>query len=189
MNEHASQLMTVTEFIGWAAAQAGGRYELDRGRVITLSPERVGHLKQKGLVYLALLQAIQRSGRFDCHALPDGATVRIDEHTAFEPDALVYIGPEASDETVIIPTPIIVVEVLSPSTAAREVGRKLIRYFTVPSIKHYLILDPDERTLVHHRRAANGDIATRVIGQTALSLDPPGLTVALLDLWNPVPPK
>jgi Uma2 family endonuclease len=35
--------MTVDEFIDWAAAQPGGRYELLDGKVYAMSPERVGH--------------------------------------------------------------------------------------------------------------------------------------------------
>ena len=70
----------------------------------------------------------------------------------FEPDASVVCGPPRSDETIDIDNPIIVVEVLSPSTAAIDHGRKLSGYFSLPSVEHYLILDPERRVVIHHKR-------------------------------------
>jgi hypothetical protein len=84
--------MTVDEFLAWAAGRPG-RYELFRGEVYAMSPEAVGHAKIKGAVYGALVSGI-RQRNLPCHVLPDGVTIRIDETTAYEPDAQVYCGPE-----------------------------------------------------------------------------------------------
>ncbi|MGH6674553.1 MAG: Uma2 family endonuclease [Xanthobacteraceae bacterium] len=69
-------------------------------------------------------------------------TVRIDDHTAYEPDALVYCGARLSRGSMIVAAPVIVVEVLSPATAHTDTSAKLIGYFKVPSVMHYLVLDP-----------------------------------------------
>src|SRR5215207_1793335 len=82
--------MTVDEFLAWAEGRPG-RYELFRGEVVAMSPETVGHTAIKGAVYAALLVGTRQRG-LPCHVLPDGATVRIDDTTAYEPDALVYCG-------------------------------------------------------------------------------------------------
>jgi Uma2 family endonuclease len=71
-----------------------------------------------------------------CEALPDGMTVKIDEHTAYEPDTLVHRGEALADDAVIVPAPVIMVEVLLPSTAARDTGAKLADYFGLPSVCH-----------------------------------------------------
>ena len=105
---------------------------------------------------------------------PNGMAVRIDGHTAFEPDALVVCPPPADLNTMEIPNPIIVVEVLSPSTAADDHGVKLDGYFSLPSVAHYLILDADRRVMIHHRRAQAGAIETRVLREGMVVLDPPG---------------
>ena len=107
--------MTVDEFLPWAEAQERGRYELHDGQVIIMSPERAAHWKSKLAAVLALREAIKSAG-LDCHAVPDGATVRISQRTAFEPDALVYCGEEVPDNSLEVPNPVIVVEVLSPGT-------------------------------------------------------------------------
>ena len=52
-----------------------------------LTPERVGYPTMKFAVQTVLRATIKRSG-LPCHMLPDGMTVRVDAHTAHEPDAL-----------------------------------------------------------------------------------------------------
>ena len=79
-------------------------------------------------------------------------TVRISARTAFEPDALVVCPSRLDLHTMEIPNPIVVVEVLSPSTAADDHGVKLDGYFSLQSVEHYLIIDPDRRVMIHHKR-------------------------------------
>ncbi len=57
-------------------------------------------------------------------------TVRIDAQTT---DALVVCGLRVSPNAIEIDNPVIVVEVLSPSTAAIDHGRKLSGYTKGPS--------------------------------------------------------
>ena len=173
--------MTVDEFLSWAAHRPG-RYELDAGEVVAMAPERTRHLVAKGDAYVALRRAIERTG-LACFALPDGATVRIDRHTSFEPDALVYCGPRLPDDTIEIPEPVLVVEILSPSTAHRDVSAKLAGYLRLPSIRHYLIVDPDRRLVLHHARGEGNLIATRIVSEGALVLHPPGIELAVDDLF------
>lgn len=92
-------------------------------------------------------------------------------------------GPDLADDAVEAPDPVIVVEVLSPSTAARNLRDKLIGYFQVPSIRHYLIVDLDERLVIHHARGEEGVWTTRLVRDGALRLDPPGLDIAMSDLF------
>ena len=103
-------------------------------------------------------------------------TVRVAAHTAFEPDALVVCPSPADLNTLEIPNPVVVVEVLSPSTAADDHGVKLDGYFSLASVNHYLILDPDRRVMIHHRRAhaQAGAIETLVLREGKVILDPPG---------------
>ena len=105
--------------------------------------------------------------------------------TAFEPDALVYCGPRVSPDAIEIPNPVIVVEVISEGTVARDHGVKLAGYFSLPSVAHYLILDPDRRTLIHHRRGEGGVIETRVLTEGPLRLEPPGLELTVGELFPP----
>ena len=75
------------------------------------------------------------------------------------------------------------VEVISEGTAARDHGVKLAGYFSLPSVAHYLILDPEHRTLIHHRRGEGEVIETRILTAGPLRLDPPGLELTVGELF------
>jgi Uma2 family endonuclease len=169
------QKMTVDEFLAWTADKPG-RFELYAGHVYAMAPERAGHAKVKFAVQTELKRAIA-AAHLPCHMLPDGMTVRVAEDTAHEPDALVYCGSEVPASQVEIANPIIVVEVLSPSTRHIDASAKLAGYFKLPSVQHYLIVDPDGPPALHHQRQLDGTILTRIIHSGSLKLDPPGVVV------------
>jgi Uma2 family endonuclease len=176
-----NKVMTVDEFIPWAMAQPRGRFELVNGKVVAMSPERVLHTEAKGLAFVALRAAIQRA-RVECWCLTDGATVRIDDYTAYEPDALVYCGQKLSGDTIVVPSPVILVEVVSRSSLSTDAGSKFEGYFSLPSVRHYLIVDPERRCVIHHRRNPDGQIVSEALTDGRLLLDPPGLEVAISEM-------
>jgi Uma2 family endonuclease len=185
----APEPMNVEAFIAWALAQPEGQhYELQDGRVVAMAPERAGHARLKAEVWAALRAGIRAKG-LRCEAFPDGMTVRIDERTAFEPDALVRCGDPLANDTVVVPDPVLVVEVRSPSTGARDAGAKLADYFRLPSIVHYLIVRTDRPAVIHHRRATAGSIETTILGGGTLVLDPPGLDLDLDRIYREAAPS
>src|SRR3974377_2171953 len=177
-----SHHMTVDEFLPWAEAQERGRYELHDGEGIALSPERAAHWTAKGSVFIALREAIGSAG-MKCHAVPDGATVRISQRTAFEPDALVYCGDKVARDSLEVPNPVIVVEVLSPGTQVTDLRDKLRVYFTVASVHHYLIVDPEKQLIIHHARGEGDALQTRLLTAGELHLSPPGISVSVASFF------
>jgi Uma2 family endonuclease len=177
--------MTTDEFLVWASAQPkeAGRFELIDGIVVTLQSERLVHARVKGDLYRALQVAIRKAGA-PCEAVVDGPIVRLSTKKSYRPDGLIYCGPPLPDDTVEVTAPIIVCEVLSPDSIERDHGEKLEGYFSLPSLHHYLIVDPDRRTVIHHRRGAGEDIITRICKQGEITLDPPGIGVRVADLFE-----
>jgi Uma2 family endonuclease len=82
-----------------------------------------------------------------------------------------------------VPNPIVVVEVLSPSTRHIDASAKLAGYFRLPSVRHYLIVDPDRPLVIHHARGEGDTIATRVVTTGTLRLDPPGIDLSIEDFY------
>jgi Uma2 family endonuclease len=78
--------------------------------------------------------------------------------------------------------------VLSPSTRAVDLRLKVKRYFELPSIQHYLILDPEDRSIIHHERGEGNFLLTRIVSEGELRLHPPGFSVEVQALF-PVPHK
>ena len=173
--------MTMDEYLAWAEGQPG-RYELYAGTVYAMSPERTRHGEVKFAVQTALLAGIRKEG-IECHMLPDGMTVRISRDTAHEPDALVYCGAKLPGKSIEVPSPTILVEVLSPSTRYIDASAKLAGYFSLASVQHYLIIDPEKPLVVHHARKSGEEIATRILHQGAIRLDPPGIEVDVEDFY------
>ena len=182
MNVLAKPRMTVNQFLDWATGRPG-RYELLRGEVVAMSPETADHANMKGVIYIVLRNAV-RQKRLACHVFPDGMTVRIDAATAYEPDVMVYGGDMITGDAIEVPDPIILVEVLSRSTHGVDVTTKLAGYFRLPSVAHYLIVDPTQPSVIHHSRAAADTILTRIVTAGVITLDPPGLEIALADIYE-----
>jgi Uma2 family endonuclease len=148
-----------------------------------MSPECAAHWKVKFNAAFALRNLIKQTG-LNCHAVPDGATVRISEKTAFEPDALVYCGTEVPEKSLKVPNPAITIEVLSPGTSIRDLRDKLLGYFTLASVHHYLIVGTEARMVIHHARADAGKLMTRIATQGALTLDPPDLELPIAAIFE-----
>ncbi len=174
---------TADEFIAWALDQPEGRFELDNGTVVAMAPERIGHGRAKNRTLRALEAAIAARG-LSCEAHPDGATVRIDDRTVYEPDALVRCGPPLPEDALEVADPVIVVEVVSRSSRGIDRGAKLASYLSVPSVRHYLIVDTDKRVAIHHRRDEDGQIGVRIVHDGTLTLEPPGLTIEVKDIFG-----
>jgi Uma2 family endonuclease len=171
--------MTVDQFLAWLdEGPEGMRYELVAGEVVAMAPERAAHARLKARIWRALDAQVTAHG-LSCEALPDGMTVKVDEHTAYEPDAVVHCDEPLPDDAIVVPEPVIVVEVLSPTTKAHDAGAKLADYFRLPSVRHYLLVRTERPTVIHHRRGDDGGIATRIVTAGALALDPPGITLDL----------
>lgn len=117
--------------------------------------------------------------------MPDGATVRIAPKTPYEPDAPVGPLPMPEDSSLEIPNPVIVVEVLSPSSVKRDLSEKVAGYFKVPSIAHYLVADPEEMEIIWHRRRAGGGLEEPVpMKEGILHREPPGIELAVPDVFK-----
>lgn len=183
MSDPARKLMTAEEFIAWAMARPEGEhYELVGGEVIAMAPERSAEGLTKSWIGYRLAAAIDAAG-LSCDVYVDNMSVRIDAYTVYEPDVLVRCGVRLDPNATEVTDPVVVVEILSRSTQGRDRGAKLDDYFRLPSVVHHLIVKTENRTIIHHRREAEGMIGTRIIRDGAVTLDPPGIR-----LDDPFPP-
>lgn len=170
--------MTAEAFIEWAMQQPEGcRYELVEGEAFATAPERAAHVRGKGRVFRRLEEAIERSG-LACEVLIDGMSVRVDAETVYEPDVMVRCGSPLDDDATIVPDPVIVVEVVSPSSHKRDSGMKLLDYFRIPTVRHYLIVRTKDKAIIHHARDEAGEVTTRILREGTIRFDPPGLEVS-----------
>jgi Uma2 family endonuclease len=169
--------MSTEEFLAWAQAQPKGlRHELHDGAILAMAPAPAARVRVKQQAYARLLIAIAEAG-LRCEAYVDGPGVRIDAATLYQPDVLARSGPPLSGDAQAISDPLIVIDVHSPSTRSHDRGARLVSYFSLPSLQHYLIVMPEARSVIHLARGLEGAIITRILPDGPVRLDPPGLTL------------
>ena len=188
MTGHAAiERMTVATFLDWAGRRPEGeRWELVEGAPVpvrgptsahAMAAETVTHARIKRRIDHALGEALA-NGRHDCEVFVSGPKVQIDANTAFEPDVVVSCAEVP--EGLLVPEPLLVVEVLSPSTRDKDFTIKLAGYAALPSVAHYLLVDTQRRLVVHHHRSAGEEeFRTSIVRGGILRVDPPGLNLDL----------
>jgi Uma2 family endonuclease len=169
-------------FYAWAMDQPRGRFELLDGKVVAMAPERVAHARAKAAAWAALRDALAAAG-VAWEALPDGVTVEIGEATCYEPDVVVACGDIPGD-ALAVPSPLVVVEVTSPSNSRVDLVTKFADYFRLPSLRHYVIIHLALRRVIHHRRTEDGRIESAILTGGALVLEPPGISVQVDGLFG-----
>ena len=173
--------MTVREFLEWSAGHEG-KHQLVRGEIFAMAPESIQHARVKLTLVNAMNAAIRRAG-LPCEAIIDGPGVAIADDTCYIPDVPVYCGQRANGEGRLVPDPIIAVEALSPSTERFDSSDKLVDYFTVPSIRHYVIVSLKRRAISHHKRIEGPVIPTQILRDGELVLDPPGIAISVANVF------
>jgi Uma2 family endonuclease len=173
--------MSRAEWHRWSE-ERGVRSERVGGEVVAMSPERWAHARIKTNIVIAFRAAL--AGNSSCVALADGMTVEIDEDTDYEPDAAIHCGDPIADDSLAIPNPVVVVEVLSPSARPIDTHIKLGDYFRLLSIRHYLVVRTDRREVAQYRRGGDGGVTLATLTSGVLALDPPGIAIRLEDIYD-----
>jgi len=184
MNVLPKVKMNVDQFLAWSARQPDDRYELVNGQIAAMTCDTVRHNRTKFAASRALDDALRAAG-LPRIVLIDGVGVPINADTLRIPDIIVQCGDEPDPDALAVDSPVIVVEVVSPSSEKDDTETELVDYFSVPSIQHYLVIFSDKRIVVHHQRKVDGDISTRIASDGDIALNPPGISVPVSALLSP----
>jgi Uma2 family endonuclease len=161
MNIQPNLRMDKAAFIAWMAANEG-RYELAGGRVVMMP----GVSRAHGMLVMNTASLLR--DRLDRTQWSVIAEFGLDAgpETLRYPDILVdRAGGDAKDYTAT--APVLLVEVLSPSTAATDLGDKAAEYLQVPSLLAYIVLSQDEpKAWVWARATAEFAPGPAVIAET-----------------------
>jgi Uma2 family endonuclease len=127
----------------------------------------------------------------DCRVYPGDLRVRVpDSRRFFYPDVSIVCGEVqfADDERDVVLKPVVVVEVLSESTAAFDRGKKFQSYQQIESLREYLLVSQDEYVIEHFLRQDNGRwLYTKAGGlDEAIALPAVNCRLALSDVYSKV---
>lgn len=115
-----------------------GRWELIEGMPYAMSPLPMPLHQIAGGNLYALFKDALKKGCKECKAFPP-LDWKIEEDTVVQPDMFVVCNK--IEKKFLDFAPVLVVEVLSPSTASKDRGEKMELY-QQQQVKYYLILDP-----------------------------------------------
>jgi Uma2 family endonuclease len=89
-----------------------------------------------------------------------------------------------SDADDVVPKPILIIEVISPSTEREDRGRKKFDYFATPSIRQYAIVEQDARRIDLYTRAGDHWTDEVVEGDAILDLSSIGVEMSLDTIYD-----
>ena len=178
--------LSLQEFLDWENQQPE-RHEFHRGEVFAM----VGARRVHGLIALNIAASLkgQLKGS-QCRVFADSMKVKVGADTILYPD--VFVTCDAADLRTdqVFTAPTAVVEVLSPSTQSYDRGTKFTLYRSLPSVREYMLVDPDTREVQLFRRGADGLFTLHdMTGREEIPLDSVGCELLASDVFDGVEPE
>ena len=181
MNVQTDLRMDKASFLAWVQGREG-RHELYEGRVVMMTGGSRGH----GLIIRRLAAALER--RLDGNqwaVLTSDFAVDLGPKTIRYPDLVVDVaGRPVKDLTAT--APILIVEVISPSSVADDLGDKAAQYLRLPHLSAYLVLSQDEpKAWVWVRGAAGFPAGPDVVSgnDAAIQIEALALELPLAEIY------
>ena len=166
-------------FLAWAERQPG-RYELIDGiaRMMTGGSPNHARISRNALTTLSA-----RLGAGHCEAFGGDLAVILGPQRVVFPDVSVSCEPVSE---LGVTHPAVIVEVLSPSTAAYDLGDKASAYRRAPSLRHLVFVHQHRVGVKHYHRDVEGqDFTLSELDRVddILALTSIGVEVSLVELY------
>lgn len=185
--EPAYKLLTVEEFLD-SCPNDQRHYQLFDGVIVAMAPPAIPHqvvaANLTGEIYSAVRANLPGcSVHSQAGIAPHGLAGR--DH--FETDVTVTCEPLSGTYRGIVFAPLLIVEVLSPSTDRDDVFIKLPSYQRIASLQEILFVETEGIGATVYRRAGNDWTTIAVGGGDRLRLETIGLDMPLAELYRHVP--
>jgi Uma2 family endonuclease len=149
---HDGEVMSIHEFEDLIEQRPDVRYEYRQGRAWAMAGGSANHSRLIGKCY-RLLEEQLTSG--PCHAFFE-MYVHINNDYRLLPDVVVTCNlADYRDDSTLIYSPHIIVEVLSPSTERKDRGEKFEAYRQLASLQEYVLIQQKKAVGEVYRKAAD----------------------------------
>lgn len=178
--------MTLEDFLAWEAEQPE-RWEFFNGEAFMMAGGSDVHNVVTGNMYMALRIGLQHTR---CNVFMSDVRLRLAESDdLFYPDVFVTCTDADRARRQVKEDPILIAEVLSPSTEAYDRGDKFAAYRRFPALATILFLSQDRPHVECYTRADAGRwTLTEASGADAtLALPALGIELALAELYRDLP--
>ncbi|NBC31748.1 MAG: hypothetical protein GVY13_03625 [Alphaproteobacteria bacterium] len=157
MADAALKPMTIEEFFDWCPKD-DRHWQLIDGQPVAMAPASQAHAILGGTLAGLLARGLNPNG--ECSVRINSGVIPSDRPECwFEADLVVSCAPHRPGQR-HAPEPVLIVEILSPSTEREDRTVKLPAYRRMPSVGEILLVDQQQPRIELHRRT--GDAAWSV---------------------------
>jgi Uma2 family endonuclease len=178
MSNAAEKLRSIEEFLAWEREQPE-RYEYAGGVATMMTGASLAHVTITMNIAFSLRQSLRNSG---CRPFANDAKVLAAGSVRYPDIAVTCTSFSGKDD--VVPNPIVVIEVISPSAEREDRGRKKFDYFATPSIQQYAIIEQDERRIDLYTRSGDRWTDEIIEGHALLKLSSIGVDISLDTIYE-----
>lgn len=132
------------------------RHEYVDGQLFAMAGESKNHNRVGSNILVKLLQGLESS---KCEAFFEGIKVKVGPTRYYYPDVVVTsTEPEEDEDAYIIENPVMIVEVLSSSTARNDRVEKMNAYQRLPGLREYVIVSQETVRVEVYRHDRADDV-------------------------------
>lgn len=149
------QIYTPEEYLK-LEAESTDKHEYRDGEIILMTGGTTNHNKLAGKFYAKILLALEDQ---DCEVYVGDVRLWISRYREYTyPDVMIVEGKPIyqTPGTTTIINPSLIVEVLSKSTKARDLGDKFRYYRSIPEFKEYILIDQYSVLVEHFVKTVEG---------------------------------
>lgn len=169
--------LTLEAFLEWERQQEL-RYEFDGVQPIAMTGGTVAHSIISTNIVVVLTSRLRGSG---CRAFSSDVKIVTTRRVRYPDATVTCTTPKFGSD--IVPDPVVVFEVLSPSTAPVDRIVKNEEYRLTPSIQHYVILEPNRMEAIVFSREGDRWVSLTVSGAGTVDLAALNLSIELAELY------
>ena len=173
---------TPEEFLAWEVLQEE-KHEFDGRAPVPMNGGTASHYRIERNILRELDQRLEGTV-FEAF----GATMKVRIGRSYRyPDVSVTDVP-VKGTSITVEAPLVLFEVMSPSTDATDRRVKLREYRSLPSLRRYVLVEQDECELTVYARSAEGWTVETLVAGDMLAMPEIGVTVSVDSLYKGVFP-
>ncbi len=179
MNLAVRKPMSLAEFLEWEERQEL-RYEFDGVEPVAMTGGSLRHAAIQRNLAIAVGSRLRGK---PCQFFGSDLKIQADENSSRYPDGIVLCS-DMDPSLKIVRNPVVIFEVLSPSTAAKDRIVKAREYQATPSVKRYVMLEQDRIGATVHVRAQDGWSVLVLKDDDILAMPEIGLEIPLAEFYE-----
>jgi len=176
--------MSPEEYLAWEAKQ-DGKYEYENGEIIAMTGGTIPHSQIPLNLGAVMLAHLRGKG---CKISISDAKVLTRSGKYYYPDVVVTCDNRDRFARDFLQHPVLIAEVLSPTTEARDRGIKQQNYMLIDTLQTYILINSERPSIeIYQRRDDRAwEYQSIAIAQTTFEQDDPLVHITSIDLQFPL---